>query len=139
MPKIEKYCDICDNPIDDCDCEEYCEDCNNLVEECECDDEEEGTTLQDVNNFLDTANKGLDFLDRLKKQPEPPQPKTLTNDEARFIGQDIERKRRKKQQEDEITKKMKKESDKKWKIETIVKIAVPIAVALIGAGFFILN
>lgn len=137
MPKKEEYCEDCGESIDDCECEEYCEDCNNLVDDCECEDG--GTTLQDINNFLDTANKGLDFLDRLKKQPESPQPKPLTNDEAKFIGQDIERKRRKKQQEEGITKKIKKESDKKWKIETIIKIAVPITVALIGAGFFILN
>jgi len=43
---------------------------------------------------------------------------------------------------DTVTKKkyagMEKESNKKWKIETIIKIAVPITVALIGVGFFVL-
>jgi len=34
-------------------------------------DEEEGTTLGDVKEFLDVANKGMDFLNKVKKFNQP--------------------------------------------------------------------
>lgn len=135
MTHKEEYCNECDEHIDDCECEEYCEDCDNSIDECECENE---TTLQDINDVLDTANKGLDFLDRVKKHMDSNEPRTISNSKAKFIGQDIERKRRRELEENKNQNKIEKISYKKWKIETIIKIAVPIIAALIGVGFFAL-
>jgi len=123
MPKKEEYCEECGEHVDDCECEEYCEECDNPIDECECDND---TTLQDVGDVIDTANKGLDFLDRLKKYSEPAKTQTHGDEKSKVAAQASK-------QEKQRGEKF----DKKWKIETIVKIAIPIIVALIGVSFFL--
>lgn len=69
MPDDEEYCANCGYA-------KYDEDGNEThLDEDEYDhdfeSEEESTTLEDINNLLDTANKGLDFYNKIKKQSEP--------------------------------------------------------------------
>ena len=109
--------------------EEYEEDDE---EEYEEDDEEE----EESGSILDDLNKGADFLLKLKelgKSEVPPKPRI--NYPSMRIASDINRQLRegeiekKKQEKDSIKEKQER---KKWKVELILKVTVPIVVAIIG-------
>ena len=80
----------------------------------EYEEEDEGTTLEDVNNFLDTANKGLDFYNKLKKQTQPTQPETTPENVIAHleVGRMSEEYRRKEPAKQEDLK-LKNQSDAK--------------------------
>jgi len=110
--------------------EEYCEDCEQPIDECKCDQDD--ITIDDVNKVFDTAKKGLDVIDKLKKLSTPPEPKPISNNEARWIGQDMIRKA-------QIDEKKTKENDekenrehRKWKIETAIKIGGIVVSAIVA-------
>ena len=67
--------------------EEYCDECGKHKDDCEC-EEEESTTLEDINNLLDTATKGLNFLDKLKKQTQP-DPNEFKIDPSKIIPDNV--------------------------------------------------
>jgi len=103
----DEYCEVCGKHEDDCDCEEYCDNCDKPIDDCEC--EEESTTLEDVDKILDTANKGLDFLNKLKKQSEPPQPKitpenVIAHLEVGRMAEEYKRKEKARKEETKIEK-----------------------------------
>ena len=119
------------------DYEEYCEECGKDTDKCDCEEE------YSISEILDGANKGLDFVKKLKDlATPPPQPRPRVNFASMMAAQGIERQMAAEKAEKERNRreKLKEEQEhRKWKINLAVKIGVPITIAIISGLTYLVS